>query len=251
MNASSYVPGEEPDSNQAIRRAIAQRSLIVVTARTRSGWMMLKSRFLPSLSGNVLRIERPRASRNRCPRFACGQSVGLSFRVGLTKCALETEVLDAGTDGIEGPLTLRWPDSVQQLQRRMYVRIKIPTPLSLPLIFHRAHDSARKDLPSPDAHGTMLDISPGGLGAAVSGGRLEDWRTGQTVRVQLEPGRPHTNLVGRICYARPWDNDTVRVGLQFADARAARMGRTAHRQIAQAASQLRRGALRHAPASLP
>ena len=241
MNVSSHRHGDESDSDAALRRVIAQRSLVVVTARTGSGWMMLRSRFLPGPAAEVLRIERPRACRNERPRFARGQSIGLSFRVGHTKFVLETEVLEAGTDGIDGPLTLGWPDCVQQLQRRMYVRYKIPSAWPVPLTLYHAQDMDRDPTALPDATGRLLDVSPGGVGVAVSGGCVEDWHAGQTVRcaVQLEPDRPPWDLAGRVCYARGWENDSVRVGLQFADGQAARLGRTAHRQIVQAAGRLK------------
>ena len=50
---------------------------------------------------------------------------------------------------------------------------------------------------------------------------------------------PRLQVGRRVCYARGWENDSVRVGLQFADGQAARLGRTAHRQIVQAASRLK------------
>ena len=125
------------ERDEALRQAVEKRLPLVASIWREGRWMLLKSRFLPrDPGGELLCIEPPTSDGpSHAPHppvdVAAGSNVGITFRRGHHKCLFATTVVGRQRITLSAQLRadallIRRPGSVQQLQRRAYMRALAP-----------------------------------------------------------------------------------------------------------------------------
>ncbi|RME40317.1 MAG: hypothetical protein D6788_03560, partial [Planctomycetota bacterium] len=138
MSATKTMDG--PRLEEVLQEAITRNRPIVLTHHSPGGWRTFKSSFLSgSSSRRRIWIKPPTFSAGvQAAPPQPGDRVGVTFRVGHKKCGFGT-TLEPGLDREEqsGTLVLRWPERLQQLQRRVFERVALPPALIVPVRFWR------------------------------------------------------------------------------------------------------------------
>lgn len=209
--------------NEMLREAASRRVPVVLTCRVADGWSALKSRFLGlDRRNDQLVIEYPAGSDRGTPEIVSGQSIGVSFRRGHKKCVFGTSVVERcsfppGKSVNRAALKLQWPESVYQLQRRLYHRAPVPEGITILVELWRGDSQHRPARDAPVHSGTVLDLSVGGISLTLSPEHSLHWDEDDPVTCSLlpGPGEPAITLYARLRYQEKTGNSHVRMGLQF------------------------------------
>ncbi len=239
-------PIERADTagGQWLHDAIAQRASITLQVKTPSGWAVWKSRLL-SGEGDRLTIAHPQGPQIGEADFVVGQTVGIALRRNHGKCLFESEVLSRESQ--TGTVVLRWPEDVQELQRRLYSRARVPDHVTIPVNLSRLSPDGSAEIASTPRRGILLDLSGGGMSVAVPADARNKWRRGDLMRclVPLEPAREPCELTACLRFVEKAPQGHLRMGMQFVGLEASADGRATLKSIARAAGRFR-GSARHA-----
>lgn len=192
-----------------ILRAAADRRLpVTVTRYGHDVYTSLRGRFsdccaqLGTISIKPLHGDTP----FEAIALQTGEQIGISFRRGRTKCLFSTIVTnDVGCD-VDDVITVRWPENLQELQRRLYERVAAPLNSTIGVSLSWIADGQ----PSPKGDpqdwadrdglnvesvvrprgnqsiaGQLTNLSAGGLGVIVYGST--EFRQGEMYRSQFSP----------------------------------------------------------------
>lgn len=154
-----------PRCRQIIEESIQRRVHVVLTYRGAEGWRTYKSQFAagPAPHGAlVVVVERAGES---APAPPVGQTVGVSFRLGHKKCMFSSTVrsLESAQAGLL--VTLLWPESIQQLQRRAFERVAPPSGTVIAVRFWPTDETGGE---RQVRHGQLEDLSAGGMRLKVA-----------------------------------------------------------------------------------
>lgn len=221
--------------------AVAERARIILHAKTVAGWADWKSRLLATGEGN-LRIACPPELLGRDSTVTIGQLIGVSLRHGHKKCMFDSEIIDQDPD--TGDLLIRRPSSIQEMQRRVFSRVRVPDHLTIPVNVNRLATDGVTDVPSVPRRGILLDLSGGGMSVAVPTDARNKWRPGDTMRclLPLEPAQEPRELTARVRFVEKTALGHLRMGMQFIGLEGSAEGRTTLKCIARATGRFRNAA---------
>jgi len=218
--------------------AIAEHTSITLHVRTPSGWADWKSRLLAGGDSN-LTIACPHELRSGEANVAIGQMIGVSLRHGHKKCMFDSEVISR--DSRTGDLVIRRPRNIQEMQRRVFSRARVPDHLTIPVNVSRLAADGVTDVPSMPRRGILIDLSGGGMSVAVPPDARNKWRPGDTMRclLPLEPAQEPRELTARLRFVEKASPGHLRIGMQFVGLEASAEGQTTLKCIARATSRFR------------
>ncbi len=232
----------ESQKDQILEDSICQKRQIVLTFHGSRGWRTFKSTFqggsaatghlhvtTPALrDGSVFQLPEPDAA------------VGVTFRLSHKKCMFGTQVAPPQQDSA-GVINLRWPDHLQQLQRRVYERVRPPRDTIISVRFWREGQPAESGVEARNVrHGQLEDISVGGMRVKTANpAEIED---GQTYRCVFapKPGKPSFILDALVRHHEDADQNRASIGFQFIGLEATPEGRRILERLARTVSQLQR-----------
>jgi hypothetical protein len=153
--------------DEILTDALRRGARVVLTVRRDDGWKTLNSSFVPAPPGaGAITVLAPRFDG---PPLELGETVGASFRRGHKKCLFATVVKspETGTNGRvdRDVVCLRWPDHLQELQRRVYQRVPPPPGQVIPVEFWIGHvedSAAARPEATPYWSGQIENLSVGG-----------------------------------------------------------------------------------------
>lgn len=172
-------PMAGPRRDEILQDSIRDRSRLVLTHRSETGWRTYRSRFVdgsgPSAGFAVQLLPGPGSDTAILPQP--GETLGVSFRSGRVKCVFSA-VLDSTRHVAGGPvLTLQWPDLLQTLQRRAFERVAPPRGTMISVRFWSGMPPAASPTgnaqPADDDtqwQGQLEDLSAGGMRIKVARG---------------------------------------------------------------------------------
>lgn len=168
--ANLYVERQRRD--QILGGACDRRLPVLLTRYGGSGWMAYRSRFTACcLDAGSIYIERPRGEESGgTADLSVGEQIGISFRRGRTKCLFTTVItgcepmVDSSTPNVD-TITLRWPEELQEMQRRLYERVNPPQGQAIDASYW--HTTANPGQPADAQHGVLENLSAGGLSILV------------------------------------------------------------------------------------
>jgi len=236
------------ERNEWLLQAATRRAPVVLNARIDDRWIIRKSRFrgVDRERGRLL-IEYPSQPEHGQAEIDIGQCVGLSFRRGHKKCVFEAQVIGQDRSVPEGKcpvltLSLCWPDRIQELQRRLYCRAKVPPRLSIPVDICPQSTRSAQAASGVACRGLMLDLSAGGMNIALPAEKRIRLKPGDTVTCTfaLEPGQTPQEISGRLRHCEPAPGGHLRVGLQFLGLEASAEGCQTLQRIGRAANRFRK-----------
>lgn len=239
-----------------VRNAVARRFDVQLTRYGGSGWTTYASRFVSASDDcSVLWIDPPRHdARDEDSPLRVGEQVGISFRRGRCKCLFTTTVLEANPAPESGrpvAVAIRWPESLQEMQRRVYQRVTPPPNYVVTVTVFR---HCLTDGPAQAAgvvprggvlsEGRLANLSAGGLCFSTSD--KPALREGDLVIIRFSPrpGGEPLQMDGRVRHAIPAPGNRWSVGLQFVGLETTTTGQCRLAELATIVSAFRRSAAR-------
>jgi len=231
-------------SNNALAWAMETRARLRLTVRLAREWQEVSSEFL---GGELLKfLAVTRFSDSWTDRILAGQLLPCSFRKGHRKYMFVSAVTGQKViDTEHGPqdsYILAWPDGLQEMQRRHYVRAAVPNQYDLWVKAWPAV-AAIGDRPvgPPITVGKLIDISTGGAQVELpitDGLKVDDT---YLVEIQLpKPEKPALVLARSRRTASGPNEGRFRCGLQFLSLDQSPRGRDTMFRLARFANYLRR-----------
>lgn len=235
--------------DQVLEQVVVRGVHAVLSHHAATGWRTFKAAFASgSRTSNTLsvRLFGPQiASPELFP--APGDRMGVTFRLNHRKCVFNTLVESVQSDTDRVVLNLRWPDHLQQLQRRSFERVEVPRGRVIAVRFWQETPAGA----SRDArHGQLENVSAGGMRIRVS--RDFDARIGDAYKCVFSPrpGAPSMILDTRVQHKEVLDEGRASVGLQFLGLEASPEGQRTLDRLARIVHQYQRAnfmASRHRP----
>jgi len=215
------VDPQEKDS--LLLEAVSSRLPLQLSCLLPNGWEIMKSRFLAteSESEHIL-LDYPTPADYPCPGLEPEQNIGVSFRLGHRKYVFTTSVTGAleqrkSRGKTRWALRIRWPETMQELQRRLYYRAPVPDRIHIPVDIWDQPAMTDQALPSGMTRGRMLDLSAGGVGLSLADEAAQNWRENEHLvcRFSPQPGGVPLEIKARFRHRESLGPGRSRVGLQF------------------------------------
>jgi len=213
-----------------LEEASARRTPIVLSCQNTGGWQTFKSHLLNNPRDNrSIFIAYPYGIKKRAINFSAGQNVGISFRSGHKKFLLNTTISALQVDRLrKGPiLKLNQPENMYMLQRRHFDRVRAPEGMAVDIEVWMDHpDDENLDL-TPRYHGTIVDLSAGGVSLKLPNEQDPQWEVGDPIfcSFQASSGLTPVNIITQFRYREQVDDYFYRMGLQFVGLEATPEGR--------------------------
>lgn len=247
MNASQLLTAERCE--QVIAHVIERNLPVALTHRAADGWHLYKIRsFFASGSRESNRIcvnvAVPGDASTSSPPEP-GDPVGVTFRLNRRKCVFNSVVRSVTPRQDRLLLTIRWPDELQQIQRRVFERAPVPPDTVIPVRFWR--DDGGVAAPPCDRdvrHGQLENLSAGGLQIKVAG--CADVHIGSIYKCVFapRPGAPALILDARLRHRDVAEQDRLVLGLQLIGLETTSEGRRLLDQLVRIVSQFQRASRR-------
>jgi c-di-GMP-binding flagellar brake protein YcgR len=254
---STVMVLEPARRDRALDEATSRNVGVVLSMRGGEEWSVFKSRFLGADdSHNHLVVEYPPAPvGTRRPDVQLGENIGVAFRRGHKKCVFTAVVMARGEYALNGQtrvesLTLSWPDSVQELQRRAYYRVPVPRTRNVSVLVFRGGTSQRKKARSahwPKCTARLSDLSAGGMRVVLPPGKKLPLNCGDAVGLEFQPevSGPMFLIDAVLRHVAPTADESLALGLQFVGLEASVDGRKTLQQLLRVVSQYQRAELRY------
>lgn len=215
---STTQPIVKDRQDQVITDSVRQQRRLVLTYNGDEGWRTFKAAFaLSSPAASELLVRLPLPDDGARPFLpAIGDTLGGTFRVGHKKCMFCTVVESVRLQPTFVLLTLRWPDQIQQLQRRAYERASPPRGTIVAVRFWRQSGVAESALEARAIrHGQLEDISCGGMRIKVA--NPKEVEIGADYRCVVTPrtGKPSLVLDAILRHREAVDHGRASLGFQF------------------------------------
>lgn len=242
-----------------------RRLPVVLTRYGGDGWMSYKSRFVACRpdQGNIY-IEQPSGEpTDKRPILRVGEQIGISFRRGRTKCLFNTVVTESSPtrnaqEMNRNAVALRWPENLQEMQRRLYERVGPPPGGPIEVSFQpydvNADESSQLDLrrinpvvpEPPDSsaagvrQGVLENLSAGGLSVLV--GHSSGLHAGDMLSCafSLQAGGEPLQFAARLRHVRRAHDGRWSLGFQFVGLETSNAGQCRLAQLANIVSGFRR-----------
>lgn len=214
MTQINYI--QETRRDDILSDAVAKKTPVVLTRKGADGWMVTKSCFVdlrPGRSGLV--IERPaNCGPTDWPALTNGELIGVAFRRGHKKCLFSAVVIDVNPDSDATTFAVRWPENLQEMQRRVYQRAVPPPGRSIPVRIES----------TPVCDGQLEDLSAGGIRIRCASN--PGLRDGQSVRLALalRPKKPAILFDATFRHCQATADGAWSLGLQFVGLETSRQG---------------------------
>lgn len=120
------------------------------------------------------------------------QPVGITFEVDFTKYLFESVIIGFEptiNEGALGRIMIKKPINIEQMQRRSYTRVPVPSQMNVSTLFwHRGYTDNSTDVPIENYwQGKMMNLSAGGTQITVTKEQFENFRMNQFVGMQFTP----------------------------------------------------------------
>ncbi len=247
MNASQLSTAEQCE--QVIAHVIERHLPVALTHRADDGWHLYKIRsFFASGSRESNRIcvdvavpGDARAASLPGP----GDPVGVTFRLNRRKCVFNSIVRSVTPRQGRLLLMIRWPDELQQIQRRAFERASVPPDTVIPVRFWQDDGGAGRPPSDRDVrHGQLENLSAGGLQIKVAA--CAEVHIGSIYKCVFapRPGAPALIMDARLRHRDVAEQNRLVLGLQLIGLETTSEGRRLLDQLARIVSQFQRATRR-------
>lgn len=203
MNEIKMLREAEPQ--RVLQEVYEHRVPVVVSYLSGGRWRVARA-LLIEVSDNSFSIKFSPQKRAEPVDVKAGASVGISFKYG---CSDDNDrfIFDTKVIGIEQPadsscigtITLSVPEQIEFVQRRSFVRVRVPESMSVDVNIWRRDRVAVADGTGAASvcqgwEGKLVDISASGLQVAVDFSQGPDLEAGQFVGLRFAPLKDETKL---------------------------------------------------------
>lgn len=206
-------------TNNILLWAKENKAHMRITVRLAREWTEMPSEFL---GGELLKtIIIKKFPTPWTEKMLTGQLLPCSFRRSHRKYLFVSAILDQTTLCIDGQdqeaFVLAWPESVQQVQRRLYFRASVPNEMKLSIKIWNsvaAIDSAPAE--PPLSVGRILDISAGGTQILLPSSNTLTIDKSYLMEIELPKPEQPALILGQVRRIdEVTDTNEFRYGLQF------------------------------------
>lgn len=195
----------EPESQRVLQEVYEHRVPVVVSYLSGGRWRVGRA-LLTEITDKGFSIKFSPQKRAEPVDVKAGQSVGISFKYG---CSHDNDrfVFNTTVTGLEQPvdstcvgtIKLSIPEEIEFVQRRSYVRVRVPESVSVDVnIWRRNSVAVPGGIPSANVcqawQGKLVDISADGLQVAVDFLQGPDLEVEQFVGLSFAPLPDETTL---------------------------------------------------------
>jgi c-di-GMP-binding flagellar brake protein YcgR len=218
--------------NEILEKAATNQTNCVMSHLTKGKWHRLDSA-IHSVNAKTLIIEiLDTLQANRDVQI--DQPLGMALEFDFKKYIFESAVIGLQPNAGETPtskIIIKRPLAVEQVQRRSYTRVPIPSDLKVNTLFwHRGYTDNSTDVPIDNYwQGVLTDLSAGGTQVKVTKDLAQNFRQGQFIGMQFTP-LPYEKpviLEGQIKHIADNDgeNEIIFLGIEFLGLEASTDGR--------------------------
>ena len=232
--------------NRVLEDAIQKKRRGVLSHHSSRGWRTFSSHFVSgSHASKTILVNTPIPPdilESAMPQS--GNTLGFTFRTGHKKCLFAATVESIGRQGRQGRITLRWPDQIKQLQRRLYERVPLPTSTIVAVRLWRETEADQTPLEARTVcHGQLVDLSVGGMRVKVAHPDMFEPSTVYRCVFTPKPGKPPIMAHGMVRHHEAVDHGRACIGFQFVGLEATPEGGRVLDRLARTVTQLQR--IRH------
>ncbi|MGD2109340.1 MAG: PilZ domain-containing protein [Phycisphaerae bacterium] len=245
MTTAQMIGATQKD--QILQDSIDQNRHLVLTVHGTRGWRTFKSAFEGgSAAAGHVQVKTPSVEAGGAFQVpGRDEAIGVTFRLGHKKCMFGTRMASSQAR-TERALCLFWPDHLQQLQRRVYERVRPMKETVIPVRFWRDGEPRANSVEARNVrHGQLEDLSVGGMRVKTANpSEIED---GQTYRCVFapKPGKPSFILDALVRHHEDAEQGRASIGFQFVGLEATPEGRRSLERLARTVSQLQRARSRN------
>ncbi len=234
-------------------QAVRDRAIASLSIHENNEWINFKSRFLErDPRSQYFVLDYVSIDGTPLPELGPGRFVGVSFRYRSRKVLFATTVHARGHFMLENRTSIsavryRWPDTLTELQRRVYYRTPIPESQVLLAKVWPNGISMREEAETaePTLTGQLTDISCGGAFLRVNQSEVPEWAENKTlgVELQLGDGKPPLSIDARYRGSRRDQYGQLGVAIQFIGLELTVDGRLALQRLAGCVQRFHRNSL--------
>jgi len=168
---------------------------LALTCRVQDTWQSFRSRFLGMRSGQVW-LEYPANEGQPLPELVIGQKVGVAFKQRHHKFVFSSAVRQTADFKLGAKNTIRgvsiaWPASMHQMQRRVFHRVDVPHDQQVFVGFWEgglAQEPCAELAAKLTYNGQLVDLSIGGFQVRLLGDIDPRFRNGTPIGAALNTG---------------------------------------------------------------
>lgn len=229
--------------DEILADSILRRRQLVLTHNTARGWRAYKSQFVSgSARTHTILVKTPvPRDEARIARPEPGDALGVTFRLGHKKCMFGSVLESVPERTPQDVVALRWPDHLQQLQRRAYERAQPPRGSVVPVRFWREEGPTPTPIEARSVrYGQLEDLSAGGIRVKVPD--PHEFEIGATYRCVFAPrsGKPAFVLDALARHREAGDQGRTSIGFQFVGLETTPEGRRLLERLARTVTQFQR-----------
>lgn len=244
MSGIQTLAGQQQD--QVLSDSIKPGRHMTLTIQIKDGWQTYKGKFEGGSSsiGSITAMILLPSPSSEHPLAQSGLPVGCTFRLGHKKCMFSS-VIDSGEVRSNGLcVSFRWPNELQQLQRRAYDRTSPPNGSVVAVRFWH-DDSTNASIDGRKIrHGQLEDISAGGMRIKVAD--AETIEIGVNYRCTFTPrvDKPTFVVDALLRHKEATASGRTALGFQFVGLEATDEGRRQLDRLARLAHRFKRAHVR-------
>ena len=236
----------ETEVASILQRVLEKKIPVILSFFSEGQWSILRTLMTKiDKSDFSLRITPRKKTSQSQSIMRTTQSIGISFKDGFgannDKFVFDTTVSATGSsdDSPAGVITLAMPEQIEVVQRRSFIRVKVPRSMDIDvsLTRHEVKKTTETQLDIEAYHawqGKLIDISADGLAVAVSIDQGPDFETGEFIKIDFTP-LPHETALMFNAYVRNLpasaDGEFMCVGLEIIGLEASPEGRLVLQRI--------------------
>lgn len=230
----------EDRREQILIDSIQGKCQAIVTHRGLNGWRTFKSCFASgSRTANVVHLVLREVLDRQVVRV--GDTLGVTFRVGHSKCMFSGAVLSllSTEDGLR--VSLPWPADVQRLQRRAYQRTVPPRSQVIAVRFWRTSVNSSAAREPEVKYGQLEDLSAGGIRLRVTDPENLELDVPYRCSFSPRPGAPALVLEATLRHHEAAANGKASLGFQFLGLETSAEGQRALARLARVVQSFHQG----------
>ncbi len=251
MSHVNYI--EHAVRDEILQQMVTKRAPVVLTRQGPDGWLVVKSRFCGANAEQGWLAVDPPLAQNGGPEWttpSASEYLGISFRRGHKKyvfnapaCAPD-ELHQAKTPS-KPTIFIRWPENVQELQRRVYQRACPPQGRQISVEIQTAEANSG---PNTTITGTMEDLSAGGM--RVRCAHPVDLKNEVKLLFALRSNGDMLSFDGTFRHCQATDQGDYSIGFQYIGMETSQAGQEQLHHIARVVTDFQRAAIRQRPRNL-
>jgi len=251
MNYVKYICATLRD--EILQQMAVKQTPVVLTRQGANGWVVAKSRFAGAdVEQGWLSLEAPLAE-NEADEWAiplAGELLGVSFRRGHKKYVFNAlvcapEVLQLPDKCRRQMIFVRWPENVQELQRRVYQRACPPPGRKIKVTIQTTEADSRM---RTTISGILEDLSAGGMRVLCE--HPVELERNVKLSFALRSRGDSFSLDGTFRHCQATDRGDYSVGFQFVGMETSPQGHELLHHIARVVTDFQRAAMRRRPRNL-